>query len=866
MTILLEREELLKELMGRLEQARDGSGSVLLVAGEAGSGKTSLIRAFLNEVGERALTLIGACDPLSTPRPLSPLIDFAADTDSGLGQLFEETQDNIEIFNRVLERVRHTIRPIVMLVEDIHWADQATLDFLRFMGRRIETSKAVIITTYRDDEIGPAHPLSAILGQLTALETTHRLKVPALSEKAVATLAYGREVDPNEIYRITGGNAFFVTEILAGDEKLPASVQDAVIARVSRLEERSRSIVEAVSIAPRALGVDWAMHLLGATAAEVDQAVGSGVILGDGTNLRFRHELARSAVEDSMLPGKRYALHSRMIALLLEDEPPDPARLAHHAIGAHEPELILEYAPVAAGLAAKRGAHKEAIEFYRAALRHGQLIDQDTVADLRVELSQELGMVDLQKEALEEAELAVDRYRQSDNKAKLAKALTHLASAQWRLTDREASRASTDEAVSLLRDLGPSRDLAYVLHMSSHFHMLSRHAEPAFREIDEAAAIAGKVGSEDVLWMTKMMRGCISVVVGDAHRGAAELQEAVAEAKRLDDHQKIGVGLSMLGSGAGEARLYDVSIAALEESVEQGLATDLDYSVAYSRSWLARVAFEQGRWDEAIEHAELVDRTAISRRGIAVVTAKGALGRVRVRLGDPDARAILEEVLSLGKGHELQHVWSPMCGLAEYHWLNGSQEKMVPILEEAYRQALETDSQWAQGEIGYWMWKAGQISGPPDNAATPFALQMSGEWEKAAQAWEEIGCPYEMALALSEGDEGAMLQSLGIFDSLGAKPAGNLVRSRLRDLGADSIPRGPTKETASNPAGLTNRQLEVLELVTDGLSNGEIAEKLFVSKKTVEHHVAAIYSKLGVDSRAKAIAQAGDLNLDRLWP
>jgi ATP/maltotriose-dependent transcriptional regulator MalT len=276
---------------------------------------------------------------------------------------------------------------------------------------------------------------------------------------------------------------------------------------------------------------------------------------------------------------------------------------------------------------------------------------------------------------------------------------------------------------------------------------------------------------------------------------------------------------------------------------------------------LARVAFEQGRWDDAIRFAEIVDRTAISRRGIALVTARGALGRVQVRRGDPDAQVRLQEVLSLGKGHELQHVWSPMCGLAEHHWLSGAPEKMVPILEEAYRRALETDSEWARGEIGYWMWKAGEISSPPDRVAEPFGLQMSGEWEQAAKTWDEIGCPYEVALALSEGNEESMLEALTIFDTLNAKPAGNLVRSRLRDLGVESIPRGPTRTTASNPAGLTNRQLEVLELLTDGLSNGEIAEKLFLSKKTVEHHVAAIYSKLGVGNRSKAIAEAARLGL-----
>jgi DNA-binding CsgD family transcriptional regulator len=283
--------------------------------------------------------------------------------------------------------------------------------------------------------------------------------------------------------------------------------------------------------------------------------------------------------------------------------------------------------------------------------------------------------------------------------------------------------------------------------------------------------------------------------------------------------------------------------------------------VAYDRAWLARIAFEQGRWDEAVEYAELVDRTSLSRTGISVLTARGALGRVRVRRGDPGGREVLEDAIELGAPHELQHVWSPICGLAEHHWLAGGIASMIPVLEGAYQRALDTDSEWARGEIGFWMWKAGAIDGPPDHAATPFALQISGRWREAANTWREIGCPYEVALSLSEGDEEAMFEALGIFDTVGARPAANMIRAALRDRGLESIPRGPTRETATNPAGLTPRQLEVLRLIADGMSNGEIAEHLYLSKKTVEHHVSAIYSKLGVNDRPKAIAAATKIGI-----
>jgi DNA-binding NarL/FixJ family response regulator len=154
------------------------------------------------------------------------------------------------------------------------------------------------------------------------------------------------------------------------------------------------------------------------------------------------------------------------------------------------------------------------------------------------------------------------------------------------------------------------------------------------------------------------------------------------------------------------------------------------------------------------------------------------------------------------------------------------------------------------------MWRAGAIPEPPDRAARPFALQMSGDWEAAADDWEEIGCPYEVAMARADGTVDAKLEALEILDRLGGRPLADRMRGQLREMGVESIPRGPSRDTQANPAGLTNRQLEVVKLIAEGLNNDEIAARLFLSKKTVEHHVSAIYSKLGVDSRTRAVNAA----------
>lgn len=856
--MLLERGDLLETLRSHLSDVQDGEGSMVLVAGEAGAGKTSLLRVFVESLERSTLVIQGACDPLTTPRPLSPLYDFAADPNSGLMGLAAGDLDAMAMFQEVLDRLRTTIRPIVMVIEDVHWADEATLDFLRFLGRRVSDTRAMVLCTYRDDEVGPDHPLRSVLGQLIPLDSTHRLSIPTLSFDAVRTLAAGKAVDPQRLMDLTDGNAFFVTEVLATGEGLPTSVQEAVLARVSKLDERARRVVEGVSVAPRSLDVDHASALVGGRLEDIDSALSAGVLISDRQALRFRHELARSAVEGSLTPARRLSLHRGMLALLQEENSVDMARLAHHAVRAGDIDLTLELAPEAARQAASRGARKEAIEFYRGALQHSEQLDTRTEADLRRELALQLGVVERFDESAEEGRKMVDLYRQLGDPLLLAGALVDLMRWLWRVN--EDADAAYDEAYEILLSLDPSLECVELYYSKAYRQMLARQGKDSFESLRRAREIAESVEElGDAPWRLKMMEGCAHIVVGNSREGARILAECVDQAGAEENHRNTNISLGMLGSGGGEARLYEVGISALNRGIERGLATDEDYQVAYNRSWLARIAHEQGRWDEAIEWAELVDRTSLDRTGISMLTAMSAMGRVRVRRGDPGGIELLDEMVQVGHNHELQHAWNAICGRAEHHWLSGNPQGGWDELKPAYERALATESEWARGEIGFWMWRTGAIDGPPDGAAEAFRLQMAGKWLDAAEEWRSIGCLYEVGMALFDGGEQALREAHEIFASLGARPMRDRTTRRMRELGADSIPRGPTEETRSNPANLTARQMEILGMVSRGLSNGEIADELYLSKKTVEHHVSAIYSKLGVDSRAKAIARAGSL-------
>jgi DNA-binding CsgD family transcriptional regulator len=302
-----------------------------------------------------------------------------------------------------------------------------------------------------------------------------------------------------------------------------------------------------------------------------------------------------------------------------------------------------------------------------------------------------------------------------------------------------------------------------------------------------------------------------------------------------------------------------------EHFLQKGLAYcaehDLESWEAYMGAWQARAKFEQGNWDDAAQEAtRVLERYRLP--AAAKIPALVVLGWVRVRRGDPGSAALLDEArtLALATG-ELQRILPVAAARAEAAWLRGNQEQCLAEARVGYDLALTHTYLWKLGELSLWMWRAGDLTSTPGPIAEPFARQIAGDWRGAAALWAQIGCPYEQALALADGDAEAMRNALALLERLGAQPAMDLVRRRLRQQGIGGIPRGPRPSTRTNKAGLTTRQLEVLALLAEGLSNAEIADRLFTSPKTVEHHVSAVLAKLGTHSRAQAIGAAHRLEL-----
>jgi DNA-binding CsgD family transcriptional regulator len=291
---------------------------------------------------------------------------------------------------------------------------------------------------------------------------------------------------------------------------------------------------------------------------------------------------------------------------------------------------------------------------------------------------------------------------------------------------------------------------------------------------------------------------------------------------------------------------------------EHGLDTWVKWLVAAN----AEIQLALGLWDQAAETAtSIIDSPASEETRIHWAMLVRAL--VRARRGDPDHRTPLERARAFaGSVGDLQWLAPDDAAIAECAWLEGRQAEIGPATQASFELALRQGAPSFIGMLAVWRWRAGLLDEPPAKAGEPYSYQIAGEWERAASYWRENGCRYEAALALADSNDGkALRQALDEFQALGARPAAAIVARRLRELGERGLPRGPRPKTRANPAGLTARELEVLGLLAEGLRNAQIAERLVLSGKTIDHHVSAILRKLDVRSRGEATAEAARLGL-----
>jgi DNA-binding CsgD family transcriptional regulator len=849
--LLLEREHQLALLTQAYDSALRGEGRLCLLHGEAGAGKTTLVHRFLSALPTATARYVAGCESLFTARPFGPIVDLADALPSALTAALREPDRYQALFPDFLGFLRRSPHPKVLVIEDLHWADAGTLDLVRYLGRRLGDVPILFLTTHRDDDLALEHPLRRLLGELPST-TTLRIPVPCLSREGVATLAGQAQRNQAGLYEMTGGNPFFVTELLNNrDGEVPPSVQDATLGRLCRLGPEARALAELAAVSPGSIERSLLLPLVGEANAAIDECVEKGLLRAEAGSLRYRHELARQAIEQALGPGRRADLHRRLFEALhrrRHDSEMLP-RLVHHAHSAEMGDEVLALAPQAARIAAQSSSHREAARHYALALRHAASLDIGTHADLLERAAEEYRLIgDIGaaigacREALGLRERAGDRIAQGMNLRRLAAVLRERGA----LAEAEAA---IDRAVVLLEGAPSSLELVHAYAEQSRLRLWEDY--PTAVGIGERALGLAET-FEDPQALVEALQACMTakMYLRDDREARHQLERALAIALEHGLEEVVAQLFAALQLVSVIHRDHAYALDIAHRGLTYCQARDLDVLVYRLRDNRALSLVELGRWAEA--DLDIEDCLAAPNVPQRLRNSLNFLrARQRSRRGMDDEldywRSLQDDMDAIAMGYRRPAV---AAACAEAAWLRGDAETARRVAAIGVDHATRKDDARLLGPPLVWARRCGAaIPATSLDIAPMFAAELAGDIEAAAAHWAALGCRYERALALVHGDAAQIECALREFEALGAEPAAEIARQRLRAHGVRGIRRGPQPRTRADPCGLTARERQVYALLQQALSNAEIARRLHRSERTIEHHVAAVLAKLGVGGR-----------------
>jgi len=759
----------------------------------------------------------------------------------------------------------------VLVIEDVHWADHATLDLIKYLGRRMPLLRAMLILTARSDELGSEHPLRAVAGDLPAAALT-RIALEPLSETAVAKLAGSSTGKAGDLHRVTAGNPFFITELLAAGvdapREIPASISDAVSARLTRLGPRERQVLETMSIVPGAVHPQLLRAVLGRDAeAAAEHCAERGLLRREDGAWRFRHELARQATLARLSPAVQKEMHGMFSAAISGDaelarETPLWQRV-HHAAGAEDGGLVLELAPIAAKQAASVGAHREAAAHLATALGFVVQAPPAAAAQLYEDWAYEAGLaLGIDNAVIDARRRAVELWRGEKRIDKVGHNLRWLSRLHWYRGEAAQAGQYADQAIAELEAVAPGPELAMAYSLRSQQHMLNDRMTESVEWGERAIALARSLRDSDTLAHALNTVGTALLFSGRSG-GQEKLEESLEIALAGGFHEQAARAYTNLSEYAVVFKQFELAERMLAAGIAFDTRHDLDAWTHYLVGRQAQLRLEQGRLHEAETIAAGV--MALERLTLVMrLPALTVLGRARLRLGEKDATALLQRALeaALATG-EPQNIAPVRFARVEAAWLANDAAALRAELKLLCEMDVANFDPWESGELAVWLQRSElptelKLTKP---VPKPRALELSGKHAAAAEEWQRLGLPYEAALSLMQvrgvqaGD--ALARAVALLDQMDARAAAGRAREIARALGCgDRLPkqkRGPYAAARGHPLGLTKRECEVLRLIADGAANNDIAKRLSRSQRTIEHHVSAVLAKLNAANRMEAM-------------
>ena len=861
---LIEREEFLDSLQTKFDNVAKGEGHCVLIGGEAGIGKTSLIKAFCNSKKKDYKIYRGTCDALFTPRPLAPFYDIVWQMEAETWENIVNITDRSRLFAGLLRKLENQKQTIIIVFEDIHWADEATLDFIKFLARRITQLRCLFILTYRDNEIHSSHPLRNVLGQLTPGFFT-RLQLTSLSRNAVEKLAREKGWSGEDVYSISGGNPFYVKEILANYSLgIPDNIKDSILSVYNRMDEKAKHIWQILSVLPSAFEIKYLEKMAPSYATAIEHYLDLKILILDKGLISFKHELYRRTIERSLSPFLRIALNKKILDLFREsfETNHEIERIIHHAKNANEYDTIVRYAPLAARQAAALGAHIEACKLYLSAIEYYQGTDKNILIQFYEPYAYECYLTNQIKEAIIYTVKLLDLLREKNDAERIGNCMGFLSRLWWLDGNRKKAENFAEQAMESLKSNPSSATKAMAYSNMSQMKMLFDQFAESIAWGEKAIGIAQELGDEETLAHALNNVGSVRMLIQSSEQEGIELlQQSLGIALKNCYHDHAGRAYTNLVNIGVRTKKYDFAKKMLDEGLQYCEERDLDSWKSCMLSFKARLNFETGNWKEAYNISDILLKNENQPKAVTII-ALVVIASIKMRTSESDVLPLLLDAGTKAfETMEMQRIIPSIVALLEYEWLTGKTVIKKEDLDRAIDMIGQSINIIENNEFAFWLLKARKQILPLNNVYEGYNVSNSRNAQEAAALWERVGCPYAQALTIFEGGVEDKRQAIKIVHELGAGAVYEKMKLEMRTSGIRSIPRGIRKSTQANPAHLTARELDVLQLLKEGFQNKEIAARLFISTRTVGHHISSIFFKLDVNSRAKAVREAIHLDI-----